>query len=138
MKPLFLLIPALLLLLAGCGPSPEDRGGDDPPPPDTDGDGLTDVFETETSLTDPDNVDSDGDGFGDGEEYLTFHFPNDAEDFPRAGSYPRHAREADLGVPGSSEGQLMPNFWAEDQNGESISLHELYGNVILLKLSADW
>ena len=125
-------------LLAGSLAGASGGDDDDAPPADTDGDGLTDAFETDTSGTNPDNVDSDGDGFGDGEEYLGYFFANDAEDYPRTGNYPRHARPEDLGAPGSAVGDLMPNFWATDQNGEDISFHEFFGNVVLLKLSADW
>lgn len=40
---------------------------------DTDGDGLSDYFETLKSLTDPNNPDTDGDGLTDGEECLVYH-----------------------------------------------------------------
>lgn len=42
----------------------------DPTEPDSDGDGLTDVAETNTYGTDPNNTDTDGDGLTDGNEVL--------------------------------------------------------------------
>ncbi len=54
----------------------EERACASPPPAqegcdvDTDGDGLTDEYETEVSLTDPGNPDSDFDGLTDGYEVL--------------------------------------------------------------------
>ena len=45
---------------------------------DTDGDGLTDAFETRVSLTDPLLADTDGDGVGDYAEVVLGSNPNDA------------------------------------------------------------
>jgi hypothetical protein len=42
-------------------------------PVDSDGDGLTDAYETNVSGTDPNNPDSDGDGLTDGEEVNDYH-----------------------------------------------------------------
>ena len=59
---------------------------------DDDGDGLSDLWETNTGVfvsatntgTDPDLVDSDGDGFDDATETIAGSDPNDASDFPFA------------------------------------------------------
>ncbi len=39
---------------------------------------------------------------------------------------------------GSNLGQVAVNFTATDQNGQSVSLNDYYGEVILINLSADW
>jgi hypothetical protein len=46
----------------------EYQAGTDPCAADTDGDGLNDSYEVNTSLTDPSMADTDGDGLSDGEE----------------------------------------------------------------------
>ena len=55
----------------------EIHDGTDPAVPgagtDTDGDGLTDTYETDVSGTDPALADSDGDGLSDGEEVFPLH-----------------------------------------------------------------
>ncbi|MDB4673519.1 DNRLRE domain-containing protein [Verrucomicrobiales bacterium] len=49
---------------------------------DTDGDGISDLAETETFLTDPSIVDTDGDNFSDAEEALFYQTdPNDPNSF---------------------------------------------------------
>lgn len=62
-------------------------------PPDMDGDGLTDIEETNIG-TDPGVADTDGDGFSDGVEVREGTDPLDPN------SYPMGSREADLGVRG--------------------------------------
>lgn len=55
---------------------PEDQEyalGTDPCSSDSDGDGLADGYEINTSLTDPLLFDTDGDGLGDGNEVNTLH-----------------------------------------------------------------
>lgn len=51
----------------------EYQAGTDPHNPDTDGDGLTDGYEVNTSHTDPTKADTDGDGLSDGYEVNTSH-----------------------------------------------------------------
>jgi hypothetical protein len=117
-------------LLAGCtGASSE--------PVDTDGDELLDQFEAYIG-TDPAEADSDGDGFTDGEEYLNYFDPDDDMDFPRQGDYPRHARPGDLEDGGTDVGEVLNDFSRVDQYNEEISLHEFYGNVVVLGIGAEW
>jgi hypothetical protein len=56
--------------LGDCG---EKAYGTDPGKPDTDGDGLTDGTEVNTTHTDPNEADSDGDGLDDGTEVNVTH-----------------------------------------------------------------
>lgn len=56
----------------------------DPLNPDTDGDGLTDGYEVNTSLTNPLVADTDGDGFSDGVEVAKGTNPLSAGSFPSA------------------------------------------------------
>jgi uncharacterized protein (DUF1800 family) len=51
----------------------EFAAGTDPNNPDTDGDGLTDGYEVNTSHTNPLLADTDGDGLTDGEEVNVYH-----------------------------------------------------------------
>ena len=104
---------------------------------DTDGDELADQFEAAIG-TDPDEADSDGDGFADGEEHLNYYDPLEASDFPRAGAYPRHARPSDLDGDGTEVGDVLLDFVRVDQYNEDISLHEFYGNVVVIGIGADW
>jgi hypothetical protein len=66
----------------GLGNSDEVESGTDPNNPDTDGDGLTDGAEVNTTHTDPLNPDSDGDGFTDKQEVQAHTNPNDPSDHP--------------------------------------------------------
>jgi hypothetical protein len=120
-----------LAFLAGCA------GGLPGAPADTDGDGLTDEFEDSIGL-DIEDQDTDGDGFTDAEEHLNFYFADDASDYPRTGDYPRHARPRSLEVEGSDIGNVVASWNRTDQFGDEITLHEFYGNVILVGIGADW
>ena len=63
--------------LNDCG---EKALGTDPTKPDTDGDGLTDGTEVNTTHTDPNKADSDGDGLDDGTEVNVTHTdPNNGD-----------------------------------------------------------
>ncbi len=104
---------------------------------DTDGDELDDQFEAAIG-TDPESDDTDGDGFSDSEEYLNYFDPDDEMDFPRAGEYPRHARPGDLEGEGTDVGEILLDFVRVDQYNEEISLHEFYGNVVVIGVGADW
>ena len=122
---------AAAALLVGC------TGGPSSEPLDTDGDELLDQFEAHIG-TDPAEADTDGDGFSDSEEYLNYFDPDDDTDFPRAGEYPRHARPGDLEGGGSDVGEVLNDFVRVDQYNEEISLHEFYGNVVVLGIGAEW
>jgi hypothetical protein len=104
---------------------------------DSDGDELIDTFEVAIG-TDPGSDDTDGDGFTDSEEYLNYFDPDDDMDFPRAGDYPRQARPSDLEGEGTDVGEVLEDFARVDQYNEEISLHEFYGNVVVLSIGADW
>jgi hypothetical protein len=116
-------------LLVACTGTPE--------PVDTDEDGLVDQFEVAIG-TDPEDADTDGDGFSDGEEYLNYFDPDEDTDFPREGQYPRHARPDDLDGDGTEIGDVLLDFTRVDQYNEDISLHEFYGNVVVIGIGAEW
>jgi hypothetical protein len=116
-------------LLVGCAGNSE--------PVDTDGDDLVDQFEAAIG-TDPEDADTDGDGFTDGEEYLNYFDPLEEDDFPREGDYPRQARPRDLDGEGTEVGDVLDDFIRVDQYNEEISLHEFYGNVVVIGIGAEW
>ncbi|MBD3330142.1 DUF11 domain-containing protein [Candidatus Peregrinibacteria bacterium] len=72
------------------GTNPNDSLDDNK---DSDGDGISDVLETEVYLTDPLNADSDGGGVSDGDELNNFTDPLDSDDDSETGE-----AEADSGI----------------------------------------
>ncbi|MBD3230905.1 MAG: hypothetical protein GF329_22190 [Candidatus Lokiarchaeota archaeon] len=56
---------------------------------DSDGDGLTDWEEVDQYGTDPNSADTDGDGYSDGEEIDQGTDPNNPNDYPLEGGFPR-------------------------------------------------
>jgi peroxiredoxin len=121
----------LIALAGGCAPA------------DSDEDGLVDSFE-EAIGTSPDVADTDGDGFDDLTEHLTFHWATDPDDFPREAALPRLPPPTDAAWDelsadeGWSEGDFSRSWESEDQHGETLSLREFYGNVILVDMGAEW
>lgn len=130
---------ALLLLVACFGGEPEDNTPE--VSPDTDGDGLTDEEEA-TLGTDPELADSDADGFDDYEESLSGD-PLNCMFVPEGdGNWAdcRAQMDAD-GLTGETwrdDGRVMMDFTLVDQFDQEISLHQFYGQVVLLDFSAGW
>jgi len=121
----FLLASLPLVALVGCDA------------PDTDGDLLSDSFE-ELIGTNPELGDSDGDGFTDGEEYLAYFDPEDRDDFPYAGEYPRGPIPSDLEGEGWGEGDVSNSWDGEDQHAELLDLHKFFGNVVMIDIGSEW
>lgn len=124
MSPGRLITPALVVLLAGCASL------------DGDGDGLPDSFERQIG-TDPSVADSDGDGYDDGTEYLSYFRPDDPDDHPIEGNYPRAALPDEIEGEGWDEGDVSEDWLLRDQHGDSLHLHDFYGNVVLIHICTD-
>ncbi|MEE2828463.1 MAG: redoxin domain-containing protein [Myxococcota bacterium] len=120
-------IPTLLigLSLVACGS------------PDTDGDFLTDAFEALIG-TNPELADSDGDGYSDSEEWLSYFDPQDRDDVPYEGGYPRGPVPEDLEDEGWEEGEVSRDWDAKDQHSDELRLQKFYGNVIVVDIGAEW
>lgn len=57
----------------------------------------------------------------------------------RTGSDSDYSNIASISIEaGSNLGQVAVDFTAVDQNGQTVSLSDYYGEVILINLSADW
>jgi len=128
MQRLLVALASLSFVLTGCGPK------------DTDGDYLLDEFEIAIG-TNPELADSDGDGFTDTTEYLQYFDPNDEEDFPYTGLYPRLPLPDEIDGEGWEE-EDVSNDWepddSADQYDEAVNIHKFYGNVVLLDIAAEW
>lgn len=120
-----------LLSLAAC------EGGPGGPLPDEDGDGLADSWEEDESL-DPESLDTDGDGWEDGEEVYGFADPNDEDDHPYTGGWPRGPIPADLESTGVAVGDIAEDFLLPDQFGDQVKLWSFYGQVVLIENAAPW
>ena len=120
----FTCLAAVLPLMA-CGVS------------DTDGDMLSDPFE-ELIGTNPELGDSDGDGFTDAEEYLAYFDPDDRDDFPYEGGYPRGPLPQEIDSDGWGPGDVSETWDNDDQFGETLDLHKFYGNVIMIDIGSEW
>jgi len=128
MQRLLLPLATLSIILSGCGPQ------------DSDGDYLLDDFELAIG-TDPELADSDGDGFTDTTEYLQYFDPNDEDDFPYTGAYPRLPLPDDIDDEGWDVGEVTRDWDAddsEDQHSEIVNIHKFYGNVVVLDIAAEW
>ena len=122
---------AILLTLGAC------EGGLGGPLPDEDGDGLADEWETENDL-DPTVLDGDGDGWTDGEEVYGFADPNDEDDHPYTGGWPRGPIPEDLEAGPAEVGEIAESFALLDQYGDRVDLWTFYGQVILIENAAEW
>lgn len=116
----------------------EERSlGTDPGLSDTDDDGAEDGFEVETG-TDPLNPDTDGDGFEDGRDAD----PLDPYVWPyESGDWPDFSDEADRdAIDGATFAleEVIPDFAFTDQYGETSSLYDFYGHVVLIRIMAGW
>lgn len=115
--------------------------GTDPTRSDTDSDTLTDGAEVNTYGTDPLAADTDTDGFDDGEEVEWGSDPAVWMSFPYGTGVQQWPDNADKVVAkrsGWGVGDQATDFTFIDQYGTTGSFHQLYGNVVLLDLSAGW
>ena len=105
-----------LLGLVACGdPDKDDTGG---------GRGL-----------DP-SGDEDGDGFTNGAEQDAGSDPLDAQDQPYAGGWRKDSECNDtIEATGNGEGQVAFDFALEDQYGDTVSLHDFCGRVVLIEFA---
>ena len=85
---------------------------------DSDGDGLTDAYETLVSLTDPSAADTDGDGLSDGDEMAI-------------GSSPLLADTDGDGVSDRTESVFGTDPCSADTDGDGLSDAEEAGNVVI-------
>ena len=81
------------------------------------------------------NNDSDGDGYTDIEETEAGFDPNDASDHPFIGDYPVNRCDPTPAGGGNVIGSPADDFTLTDQHGESISLSDFCGNVVVLESS---
>jgi thiol-disulfide isomerase/thioredoxin len=106
---------------------------------DEDADGL--LYQDELAAgTDPTAFDTDGDGISDGVEVSTGADPLNAYSWPE-GIWPDRlaaAQEAGLAPTGNGIGQVRPNFTVTDQFGAALTLHQLYGYVVVVSVGAVW
>ena len=119
------LLPLLALTACGAGSS------------DGDSDFLSDEFEALIGTRD-DLRDTDGDGFTDAEEHLTYFDANELDDVPYEGSYPRLALPESIDDEGWNEGDVSGDWTRTDQHDRDISLHDFYGNVIVVAVLAEY
>lgn len=123
----------LFSLLVGCSPPKVDM------PFDGDEDGL--LSDAEEALgTDPENPDSDDDGFLDGDEVDNSTDPLNPAEHPYTGGWKIDACKADMDDAGTGTdiGDVAPNFSLTDQYGDTLSLHDFCGKVVLIESSAFW
>jgi len=165
---LSLLTPLLVLSLTGCDSDKDEDGllkseeielgtdpdvadtdgdtindgdevgmGTDPTKADTDGDGIDDGEEGTLGL-DPLLADTDGDGASDGEEIAADSDPTNKWSWP-AGltEWPDFSEGAAAGSQ-YAVGEVLPDVSGTDQFGNSVSLAQFNGAVILLDFSAGW
>jgi len=142
---------ALLSLVVACASDPDPDGdgllsadeealGTDPDLADTDGDGLDDGDEQVVG-TDPLASDTDGDSWTDGDEIDGTTNPLNKFDWPVGeGRWPDFSADAAAIAGADSYGfsTPFPDFEYADAFGNDVRLHQFYGNVVLLDLSAGW
>lgn len=88
-------------------------------------------------------TDWDGDGFSNEDEEATGSDPRSCMEVPEGPGHWADCEEmADayglLESPGWQMGQMAPNLRLTDQFGQEVALHQFYGSVVLLELSAGW
>lgn len=109
---------------------------------DSDGDGLTDGEEAELG-TDPNSVDTDGDGYQDLAEVDAASDPASCISVPEGdGNWANCVNQmAWDGVEGSTwadDGEALNDFMFVDQFGNEVTLHQFYGQVVMVDFSAGW
>lgn len=149
-------IVAVLAFLVGCKDTDADgltdhqekKLGTNPTSWDSDGDGVSDLRETETLLSNPNNPDSDGDLNLDADEDEAGTDLNDPNDYIYKGGWPFYPRKDDIANPGwnggHGKGNVVPRFDNEDgsfgwvdQFGDQVDLYDFAytGKPIILDLS---
>ncbi len=116
--------------------------GTDPDEADTDGDGLTDGDEIHSVGTDALMSDTDGDGYDDGAELAEGSDPNNGFSWPegdcRWPDFSDEAAAAGVEGEGWAFGEVMPNVTFIDAHDGELDLHQYWGFVVVLELSAGW
>lgn len=118
----------------------EAERGTDPLAQDTDGDGLDDRAEVQDYGLDPLVADMDRDGFLDGEEIQAGSDPKAEFSWPfGTEKWPDYSWKAEgVSTGGWDYDEVLPNISFSDQFGNPVELHQFYGMVILMDLSAGW
>ncbi len=123
----------------------EKQLGTDIEIPDSDGDGILDGEEVNTTLTDPTLDDTDGDGYLDGDEVAEDSDPNDADSVIYKGGWPYFSDKDD--IQGQNNGsfevgrRLLRMSEMVDQYGDQVDLFDFYneeGKPIVVDISAPW
>ncbi len=120
-----------LALIVGCSPADVDM------PFDSDEDGLMDDEELALGL-DPENADSDGDSFDDLREIEVGTDPANPDDHPYLGGWPMDACADSVQPTGNEKGDIVEDFEAMDQYGDSLRLHDFCDHAVLLVSAAFW
>jgi peroxiredoxin len=120
----------------GIDDADEIDDGTDPLEADTDGDGLEDGEEGDYG-TDALVADSDGDGLSDGDEVVNGSDPLNVYSWPGDGIWPDNSSKATDSETYAYD-EVFPNFTATDRYGTEVSLHQFWGQAILLDFSAGW
>lgn len=111
--------------------------GTDPLSADTDEDGVQDGEEVSLGI-DPLNADTDGDGANDGDELAAESDPNNKWSWPASQTgWPDYSEGAPTGT-GYNIGDIMPDLSGTDQFGNTVTLSQFNGAVVLLDFSAGW
>ncbi len=108
---------------------------------DKDDDGLKRGEENNLG-TDPNMADSDGDGFDDGDEVNAGSDPADPYSWDYDGGvWPDFSADAEadgISSNGWAQGEVVPNFQATDQFGNTFDLYSMYGNIVVIEFAAGW
>ena len=123
----------------------ENQLGTDKDIPDSDGDGIIDGDEVETTLTDPTLADTDGDGYDDGAEWDFGSNANDADDVIYQGGWPYYVGKDDISNQDRGnfvQGRRMLRMGVmKDQFGDEVDFFDFYnedGIPIIVDISAPW
>jgi thiol-disulfide isomerase/thioredoxin len=120
----------------GIDDADEVDGGTDPTEADSDGDGLEDGDELDLG-TDPTLADTDTDGISDGDEESNGSDPLNVYSWPGDGIWPDNSAKATESDTYAYD-EIFPNFTASDRYENDVSLHQFWGQAILLDFSAGW
>ncbi|MFT5680906.1 MAG: peroxiredoxin [Myxococcota bacterium] len=120
----------------GIDDADEVDDGTDPTEADSDGDGLEDGEEADYG-TDALSADSDTDGVSDGIEVSNDSDPLNVFSWPGDGIWPDNRAKATESSTYAYD-EVFPDFTAPDRFGVEVSLHQFWGQTILLDFSAGW